>query len=319
MSEEEAKPKTASGKEAKKSQSVDEAVKFYSKRWGVSEEEAAEKMQKFLADRKVPSIEEMFPEPLGALSAKVMEANQAMISTAMTKKKIEEIDHPVKTSGIAQDIDEAVHEAGADIIRKKLGAVDPIREEVDKAVAAFFGGMVKDRLEGKNGAEDIKEALDAEFDEFNEKMIKPLSEQVKELKEAATKKGGEAKSEGEMVPVSQVAAKIVEMENNYKAFLEKRGLKVDTVTVDKPEVEKMINEAVAAEKTKQEALRAQWEKESGANVTLESERIKATEKILSGVTDRVFDMFLGPLKDEIQKAMDHGAFNRRPPVPQPGA
>jgi hypothetical protein len=282
---------------AKEKPNVDEAVEFYSKRWGVSKEEAAGKIQKLLEERKAPSMEDMFPEPLGEVSKKLMDINQAVLNTALTRKKVAELESPQKSSGVAQDIDEAVHEAGRDIIKGKLTATDPIRQKLDDALGDFFSDVLKDRLKSSK-PEDLKTMLDGLFDEFGEKVIKPLYQDVEALK----------KEKGTEPTVSETADLVMAAEEKYRQFLEKRGYKVESVSITRDSVEKMIHDAVTAEKEK-------WEQDSGATVQVETERIKATENILTGVMDRVFDVFLTPIKDKIQEAIEKGAFKPAPAGP----
>lgn len=280
------------GKE--KPTSVDEAVEFYSKKWGVSKEEAGDKIQKLLEERKAPSMEDLFPEPLGELSRKVQDVNQAVLSTAFTRKKVAEMENPPKSSGVQQDIDEAVHEAGREIIKGKLTAIDPIRQKVDEAFGELVGDMLKERLKGTN-KEELRVMLDGLFDEFGEKVVKPLYEKVNSLEE---------KGKGKEQSMSEVVDLVTDAEKKYKDFLEKRGFKVESVNITRDSVEKMIHDAVATQKQ-------EWEKESGTQVEVEKERIQATEKILTGVTDRVFDIFLEPIKGKIQEALEKGAFARK--------
>lgn len=282
------------GKEPKGPANVNEAVEFYSKKWGVSEEEAAEKIQKLLEERKAPSMEDLFPEPLGELSRKVQDINQAVLSTAFTRKKVAEMENPQKSSGVQQDVDDAVHTAGREIITQKLTAIDPIRAKVDEALGELVGDMLKERLKGTN-KEELRAMLDGLFDEFGEKVVKPLYEKVTALE---TEKGKEEQSMSEVVDL------VTDAEKKYKDFLEKRGFKVESVNITRDSVEKMIHDAVATQKQ-------EWEKESGTQVEVEKERIQATEKILTGVTDRVFDIFLEPIKGKIQEALEKGAFARK--------
>lgn len=282
------------GKEPKGPANVNEAVEFYSKKWGVSEEEAAEKIQKLLEERKAPSMEDLFPEPLGELSRKVQDINQAVLSTAFTRKKVAEMENPQKSSGVQQDIDEAVHTAGREIITQKLTATDPIRLKIDEALGELVGDAIKEKLKGTN-KEELRVMLDGLFDEFGEKVVKPLYEKVTALEK---EKGKEEQSMSEVVDL------VTDAEKKYKDFLEKRGFKVESVNITRDSVEKMIHDAVATQKQ-------EWEKESGTQVEVEKERIQATEKILTGVTDRVFDIFLEPIKGKIQEALEKGAFARK--------
>ncbi|GAI76206.1 unnamed protein product, partial [marine sediment metagenome] len=92
----------------------------------------------------------------------------------------------------------------------------------------------------------------------------------------------------------------------------RKFLKSQGFTVEIPEgltlkqVEAKIAEALKLKKK-------EWEEKAGAEVAVEKERIRATEEVLTSVVDRVFNIFLEPLKDEIHKAIKKGAFRRGPP------
>lgn len=291
-------------KEEAKEPNIDDAIEFYSKKWGVSKEEAAEKIKKLIEARKAPSMEDLFPEPFGEVSKKVQDINQALLSTAATRRKVQELENPPRQpSSVEKSIGEAVEEAGKTIITDKLTKVDPIRQKVDEALADLVGSAIKEKLEGGGSAEKElaairqKEQLDKIIGEFNEKVIGPLAKRMEEMEA-----GGKGKGKGEFSEEEAVDF-VMGAQEKYRKFLENRGFKVESVNITKDEVSKIVKDAVANEKDK-------WEKESGTQVEVEKERIQATEKILTGVTDRVFDIFLEPIKGKIQEALEKGAFRK---------
>lgn len=278
-------------KEGSKEVNVDEAVEFYSKKWHVSKEEAAEKIMKLLEARKAPNMEDLFPEPLGELSRKVQDINQAVLNTAFTRRKVADLENPPKpASGVEQSINEAVQDAGKQIITSKLTQQDPIRTKVDEALGELVSDAIKDKLKGSS-KEEMRATLDELFDEFGEKVIKPLYEEVQTLK----------KDKEKGIPMEEAVELIMRSEKQYVDFLEKRGFKVESVSITRDAVEKMIKDEVTKEK-------AHWEAESGAQVEIETSRIKATENMLTNISDRIMDIFLAPIKDKIQEAIDKGAF-----------
>jgi hypothetical protein len=290
---------------SKEEANIDDAIEFYSKKWGVSKEEAAEKIKKLIEARKAPSMEDLFPEPLGELSKKVQDINQSILSTAATRRRVQELENPPRqSSGVEKSIGEAVEEAGKNIITEKLTKTDPIRAKVDEYLADLVGRAVKEKLEGGGSAEKElaairqKEQLDNIIGEFSEKVVGPLAKRMEELEA-----GGKGKGKGEFSEEEAVDL-VMGAQEKYKKFLEDRGYKVESVNITKDEVSKIVKDEVAKEKEK-------WEKESGTQVEVEKERIQATEKILTGVTDRVFDIFLEPIKGKIQEAIEKGAFARK--------
>ena len=289
---------------SKEEANIDDAIEFYSKKWNVSKEEAAEKIKKLIEARKAPSMEDLFPEPFGEVSKKVQDINQALLSTAATRRKVQELENPPRQpSSVEKSIGEAVEEAGKTIITDKLTKVDPIRAKVDEALADLVGSAIKEKLEGGGSAEKElatirqKEQLDRIIGEFSEKVIGPLAKRMEELEA-----GGKGKGKGEFSEEDAVDL-VMGAQEKYRKFLEDRGFKVESVNITKDEVSKIVKDEVAREKEK-------WEKESGTQVEVEKERIQATEKILTGVTDRVFDIFLEPIKGKIQEALEKGAFRK---------
>jgi polyhydroxyalkanoate synthesis regulator phasin len=65
--------------------SVEDIIEEYSRKWKVSKEEAEMKIRKML-EEKTPSQEKIFPEPLGEISRKIQDINQAALSTAYTRR-----------------------------------------------------------------------------------------------------------------------------------------------------------------------------------------------------------------------------------------
>jgi hypothetical protein len=293
---------------------VNEAIQFYSQRWGVPEEEAAKQIERILEKRHGPSMEDLYPGPVGPITQKVMDVNQALLSSAETKRRIQQMENPQQESVVKDSIDKTVAEVGTKIIQDKLTAKDPVREAADKALATIVEDAITAKLQGTD-KEALAAAMDAKFDEFNEKIIKPLFDSIQELQKNSA---GKEKDEGEMIPVSKVAEKVLEMQDEAKRFLEGRGYKIEATSTDKATVEKMINDAVEKERKSLEELYKQKEEQTGYNVQLETKRIDATEKILDGLTDRLFKVFIEPMKDKIQEALEKGTLGRGPPQPQPG-
>jgi len=275
---------------------VDEAVQFYMKKWNVSEEEALEKISQLVEERKAPTMENLFPEPLGPLSMKVQDMNQAVLSTAITRKKLDDLQNPPgETSGVEKSIDDAVQDAGKNIITEKLTGKDPIREKVDDVLGNLVADALSEKLSG-GSTEKIKVMLDGILDEFGEKMILPLVKKLEKL---------EGEGAGPGLTGEKAVEIVMDAQDKYKKFLESRGFKVESVNVTKDEVEKMLKDTVATEKEK-------WEQESGAQVEIETQRIQATEQILTTVADRVMDIFLVPIKGKIEEAIEKGAFSKPP-------
>jgi len=107
---------------------------------------------------------------------------------------------------------------------------------------------------------------------------------------------------------------VLDAQARAKKLLEQQGYSVESINVTKADVAKIIEEEEKKYKARLETDKADWELKSGAQVEIEKERIRATEEILTGVTDRVFTIFLEPIKDKIHEAIEKGAFGPRKPA-----
>jgi len=270
--------------------SLEEMAEKYSKKWGVPMEEAQKKIQQFLEkkpgdrDKVALGVGDLFPEPLGPISQKIQDINAAAISTAYTHKSLRELSQPPEELKTLREKVEYIEKAMDNVV----GLVNTTMKEW------------KDTLEAKK-AEEEREKL---VKEINEKVIQPLKEKVDQLEKA---KAGDKQALAQITPET-ILETGEKMTREAQAFLKKQGYNVElpeALTMD--QVEAKINESVTIKKK-------EWEKESGTQVEVEKERILATEKILTGITDRLFDVFLEPIKAKIQEAIEKGAFARTPPT-----
>ncbi len=272
--------------------SEDQMIEQYSKRWKVSPEEAKKKIQSFLAETPTKGVSEsegptglveLLGDPASPVARKVMGINQALMATAYTKKMMKGLNAPPKE------------------IEGLQNKMESLEKNVGQALE-FLNTTVQtmhDDLEARK-AEDERKKLLGEMSE----IIQPLKEQIAALEKA---KSGES---GELVELTteKILAAGQEATEKAQKLLQKMGYDVKMpkgLTIE--QVEAKIKETMNLKKK-------EWEEKSGAQVEVEKERIKATEEILTGVVDRVFNIFLEPLKDEIHKAIKKGAFGRgRPP------
>jgi len=266
--------------------SVEEMAKEYSEKWKVPIEEATKQIQKFLAKKpdetkRTPEDGNIFPDPLGPISKKFQDINQAILSGAYTRKTLKEMSQPPAEFKTLQD------------------KVEFMEKSLEQVVSLVNTTMTewKDTLEAQK-AEKERQAL---FDELNEKVVKPLKDKI-ELLEAA--KGGDRTALAELTP-EKIIEVGTQMTENAQAFLKKQGYNVEIPTaLTLAQVEAKIAESLKIKKK-------EWTEKAGADVEIEKERIRATEDILSGVTDRIFTIFLDPLKDKIHEAIEKGAFARK--------
>ena len=216
----------------------------------------------------------------------MQDIGQAAMSAAYTQRTLKDLSTPPEEL-------KTLHEK-VDFMEKTL-----------TGMVTFVNTTMKDMqgtLEVKKAEED-REKLVAEI---NEKVIQPLRDKIDVLEKAKETGEGSGKEAGEAGLPRELSAEEIlktgqEVTENAKKWLEQFGYKVkmpETLTLD--QIEAQIEEKL---KTKKE----EWEQTSGAQVEIEKERIRATEDILMGVTDRIFKIFLEPLKDKIHEAIERGA------------
>lgn len=236
-------------------------------------------------------------------SAKVVRKASEVAMTSLDPKA-----PPPGKTGVEKGVTEGLEEAGKKIITDKLTTTSPIETKVMDALGDFVGDAVREKLGGGGkpseaelelARRDRAEELNAMFQKFAEEVVGPIAEQVKALSE---KKPGTTMSTDDAVEM------VMGAQERAKKLLEKQGYSVESVNVTKEDVTRMLAEEERNYEDRLTKDKEQWEKESGAQVEIERERIQATEHILTGVMDRVFDIFLEPLKDKIHEAIEQGAF-----------
>ncbi len=270
--------------------SLEEMAEQYSKKWNVPVKEAAEIIQKRL-DKKpekeidrtksTPTKDLVFPDPLSEVSKKIMGLNQAALSTALTHKSLREMNQPPKEM---------------QSLREKIESVEG---HVDQVVGLVEGTMKEwhDELDTRKAAEERANLVN----EFKE-IIAPLKKQVEELEKVKEGTGGDS---DQLTPENLVKTSHAVNDRAIK-FLKDQGFDVKMPeALSVAQVEAKIQTAL-------ETKKKDWEAKAGAEVEIEKERIRATEEILTSVVDRVFNIFLEPIKDKIHEAIEQGAFSRGP-------
>jgi hypothetical protein len=221
-------------------------------------------------------------------------------------------------SGVERGVNRGLETAGKKLVEDKLTKGDVITEKVMGALGDFLADDLRERLQGGGKGQSDAEKEVAEYHrkeeyaavvaEIKDELVKPLAEQVQTLaaQMKETSKGGELTTE-------RAVEMVMNAQENAKKMLEKQGYSVESINVTKEQVAKMMDEERAQQAQHEAKLKEDWEKESGAQVEIEKDRIQATENVLTGVVDKVMDMFLLPVRDKIQEAIDRGAFRAPPP------
>jgi len=267
--------------------SLEDAIKRYSKKWGVSEEEAKKKIKQLLesGEKKVPSIENIFPEPVGEISKKIQDINQALMSTAYTRRIL---NNPPEDIAVLHQRIERLDSVVA-------GLKEGLEEKINK---------ITETLEDKKRKE-VREELLQEL----EARMKPVEEGIRRLSEKLEGGGvsGEEKPEDILTKAEHVAAKA-------KKWLERQGYKIEPERLSKEEVQRMIEEAQkkALETVSPDELKGRLERAGykivGGPITwdqveklLEKERMKAQEEILE---DKRIDAVKDVIVEGISKIVE---------------
>ena len=261
-------------------------------------------------------IVENLPKRTGdSFANKVADLESAKLIHKAGEVTLDEMTPKPELRGLEKGISEGLEDAGKKIVSDKLTQTDPIRKGVDEALGEWVKGTLTGALTGGGGKSvaelelarrDRVTELEGMFQQFQEQVVKPLADQLGEIQK--TMKPAEGAPAGKTLSEDEAIDAILSAEERAKALLAKRGYSVESITLTKEDVKKILDE----ERAKTEALlttkKAEWEKESGANVQIETERIRATEDILNNAIGRVFDIFLEPIKIKIQEAIEKGAF-----------
>lgn len=282
---------------------IEEMAEAYSKKWKVPVKEAKTKVKAFMEKkpapggttdrtRVVPGMENLFPEPLGPLSTKLMDINQAALSTAFTRRSLVEMSQPPEElKGLREKMDS---------LEKTVGNVF---EFVNTTVKEWKGELdVKRRDEERQRL----------YDDINEKVVQPLREKIETIEQA---KGGSGAALTELTPEGVIKAS-QEVTENAKKWLANFGYNIEMPkALSKEQVESMLKEH--GEKVKEDF---DLEKES----RLEEAKINAAEKVVNNSIDRVFSMFEPIIRDVVEGSIDRRAATDQPAPgaeqpPTPGA
>jgi len=258
-------------------ETMDDVVKRYAKRWNVPEDEAATKIltflesegeeQRKLQDRAshIPRPGDFFPAPLGDLSRKIQDVNQALLTTEFTKRSIAEMRQPPQS----------------------LQEINILKDEVKELKTTINTTLkeVKDTLAAKNQEESRRVML-----EQVENMIKPLQETVNGLQTALTK-SPTLTQEGMIIKTPKDIIKAQqEYQQEAETFLKNQGYAIGRDTgmsvQDVIELRKLTLDHEKW-KTEQEWKREEKLEELGIRKASEEKRWETLEKISQNTMDKV--------------------------------
>lgn len=276
-------------------QTLEQMAQSYSKKWGVSVEEAKKKLKVFIESKpegrgsiQLPTEENPFPTPAGPLSTKFMDLNQAALSGAYTTRKLKELSLP------PQDLEN---------MKSRLDSV----EQSVNATLELVNTRVKqlqDTLDTKKAEEERTKIIE----ELNSKVIAPMKADLETVKKAVEDKNpsGAAdsmKALADKVKTAESDAVQVLRDLGYNIppkvsvpappstgtpmdtktvieWLKTQGYKIESDTITKEEAKKMIDEATR---------KAQED-------VLDDKRIDAVAGIVKEAVSQMIGLFKMPLE-----------------------
>ena len=261
-------------------------------------------------------IVENVPRPKGdSFADRVVDIESAKLVRAAGEVAMNEVQGGSHMPSVERGVSQGLESAGRKIVENKLLSEDPITSKVLGTLGEVLAEDLKGRLKGGGGlqSEDARELaerrradeLNAIVGKINEDLIQPLK---KDLEGIAARFDEKPSSGGKSLTEEEAVDMVMNAQERAKEFLKKQGYSVESVSITKEQVQAMLAEEKQKQEEREAKLKEEWEKESGAQVEVEKERIKATETILVGLTDRLMDIFLVPIKDKVEAAISQGAF-----------
>jgi uncharacterized coiled-coil DUF342 family protein len=204
--------------------SVEDIIEEYSKKWGVSREEAERKIKKML-EEKTPSAEKLFPEPIGEISKKIQDINQAALSTAYTRRLL---------SSPPEDVA---------ALRDKIEKIDAVVADLKAGIEAKINQITEilNEKARKEQREELLKELDSKMDPLRQ-TLQAMAEKLKGIEKGAPSIS-EAIKPTEVAKPSEILKQAEQLAEDAKNWLSKLGYKVEPEKLSREEVQKMIQEA----------------------------------------------------------------------------
>lgn len=280
----------------------------------MSEEKKPPKPLKSLAWFK--EVVENVPRGKGeSFTDKIVDIQAARVISRAGEVALNEMGGKGEGPSAERGVSQGLENAGRKIVENKLLAEDPISSKVLGSLGDYLADALKEKLAGGGGlqGEDARELADRRradelgliVGKIRTELIEPMALEVKTL---AAKIEAKPESTPGALTEEDAIDMVMAAQEKAKGFLKKQGYSVESVTITKEQVQAMLGEERTKQGERETKLKEDWEKERGATVEVEKERIRATETILTGISDRVMDLILVPIKDKIQEAIEKGAF-----------
>jgi hypothetical protein len=268
--------------------SVEDIIEEYSKKWGVSREEAERKIKKMM-EEKTPSQEKIFPEPIGEISKKIQDINQAALSTAYTRRLL---------SSPPEDVV---------ALREKIEKIDAVVADLKAGLESQIGQLTEilNEKSKKENREELLKELDSKMDPLRQ-SLQAVAEKLKGLEK------GEEPS-GKVKP-SEILKQADELAEEAKTWLGRLGYKVEPEKLPREEVQKMIMEAqkqalasLPTEELKKRLQEAGYKIVGGpltyeqVEKLVEEARHRAQEEVID---DKRIDAVAGIIRESVSKIIE---------------
>jgi len=188
----------------------EDLVERYSKKYGIPREEAEKRLKWLLNDegkKKVPSLDNLFPEPVGELSKKVQDVNQALLSSAYTRRLL---DAPPEDVAALRARIENLDRIVGDL---KSGLEDQIRRITE---------VLEDK-QRKETREELLKELDSKMDPLRQTLQK-LTEKLENIEKGG---GGGGVGGGVSQPPEKILEEAERVANKARSWLQKQGYRVE--------------------------------------------------------------------------------------------
>ena len=275
--------------------SIEDAIEEYSKRWNISKEEAEKKIRKLL--ETVPSTDNPFPEPLGEISKKVQDINQAVLSAAYTKRLL---------SAPPEDVT---------VLRAKIENVENTVNELKTGLEEKINQLTAllDEKQKKESRDELMQELEARMEPLKQ-GLQELVSRLKAIEEHKIASPPPPSSEVKPESLSELLDKVKTLEEESKKMLSRFGYRVEPEKLSKEDVMRMIEEAQkqALERLSMEELKKRLEaagyKVVGGPISweefqkaVEEAKRKAQEEVSD---DKKIEAVTGIIRDSVAKIID---------------
>jgi DNA repair exonuclease SbcCD ATPase subunit len=305
---------------AEKLEGKERLIEKYSKKWGISYEEAEKRLEALLERKNtVPGPSNIFPEPLGPLSQKTQDISQAILTNQITRRMLTAPPEDVAT----------LHEKVMTLNDSLSNFAQKIEAQINQIT------NVLDETKKKEAQEQLSKYLD--------EKLKSIREEIKVLSDTVVGKTAQAGNlpPGSLGDAGTLLNTLKAQVDSSKGLLSELGFKVEKESLSREDVQKMIDEAKtnAIENLPPDELQKKieargfkvvggpipYEKaveliqksyEKGKEEGIESQQVQHVVGLIKYGMDKMFDVFTPGLKSLIEWQLTGGGAQSKP-QPEP--